>query len=203
MKKYIDKHFGKSFIQSSSSAVASLILLVWKPERGLRFCIDYQALNAVTIKNRYLIPLIFETLGKLARAVWHTKLDVIHAFNQIRMKEDHERLTVFNNRYGQFKYLMMPFKLCNAPNTFQSYINKSLLKYLDVFYTAYLDNMLIYNIKKKNYVNHVLQVLKQLHKQRLQVNIDKCKFSIKKIKYFGIIVTTDGIKINIKKKKAI
>ena len=126
MKKYIDEHLGKGFIRPSSLAAASPILLVRKPDGGLRFCIDYRALNAVTVKNRYPISLISETLGKLAGAVKYTKLDVIHAFNRIRMREGHEWLTAFNSRYGQFEYLVMPFGLCNAPETFQGYINESL-----------------------------------------------------------------------------
>ena len=83
MKKYIDKHLGKNFIQPSSSAAASPILLVRKPKRGLQFCIDYQALNAVIIKNRYPILLISEILQMLAKAVKYIKLDIIHALNQI------------------------------------------------------------------------------------------------------------------------
>ena len=90
MKKYIDKHLGKGFIQPSLSAAASPILLVRKPSRSLRFCIDYGAFNAVTVKNRYPIPLISEILGKLAGFVRYTKLDVIHAFNQIKIKKGHK-----------------------------------------------------------------------------------------------------------------
>ena len=126
MKKYIDKHLGKKFIRPSLSAATSPILLVKKPDKGLCFCIDYQALNTVTVKNRYSIPLISEMLCKLAGAVLYTKLDVIHTFNRIQMKENHEWLTAFNSRYGQFEYLVMPFGLCNAPGTFQGYINKLL-----------------------------------------------------------------------------
>ena len=151
MKKYIDEHLGKGFIRPSLSAAASPILLVRKPGGGLRFCIDYRALNAVTVKNRYPIPLISETLGKLAGSVRYTKLDVIHAFNQIRMKEGHKWLTAFNSRYGQFEYLVMPFGLCNAPGTFQGYINESLREYLDVFCTAYLDDVLIYSGREEDY----------------------------------------------------
>ena len=163
MKKYIDEHLGKGFIWPSSSAAASPILLVRKPGRGLCFCIDYRALNAVTVKNRYPIPLISETLGKLAGSVRYTKLDVIHAFNRIRMKEGHKWLTAFNSRYGQFEYLVMPFGLCNAPGTFQGYINESLREYLDVFCTAYLDDVLIYSAREEDHADHVLQVLKRLH----------------------------------------
>ena len=90
MIKYIQEHLGKGFIQPSSSAAAAPVLLVRKPGGGLRFCVDYRALNAVTIKNRYPIPLINEMLGKLANAVRFTKLDIIAAFNQMRIKEGQE-----------------------------------------------------------------------------------------------------------------
>ena len=203
MKKYIDEHLGKGFIRPSSLATASLILLVRKPGGGLRFCIDYRALNAVTVKNRYPISLISETLRKLAGSVRYTKLDVIHAFNQIRMKEGHKWLTAFNSRYGQFEYLVMPFGLCNAPGTFQGYINESLREYLDVFCTAYLDDVLIYSAREKDHADHVLQVLKRLHQRGLQVDIDKCEFNTRRVKYLGMIVTTDGIEMDTKKVDAI
>ena len=90
MKKHIDKHLKKDIIWPSFSTAASPILLVKKPGRSLCFCIDYRALNTVTVKKKYPIPLISETLRKLAGAVKYTKLDIIHAFNQIKMKKSHE-----------------------------------------------------------------------------------------------------------------
>ena len=147
--------------------------------------------------------MISKTLGKLAGAVKYTKLDVIHAFNRIRIKKGHKWLTVFNSRYGQFEYLVMLFGLCNTPGTFQGYINESLRKYLDVFCTAYLDDVLIYTSKDKDYATHVLQVLKQLHKRGLQMDIDKCEFNTTRAKYLGMIVTTNGIEIDTKKVEAI
>lgn len=76
-------------------------------------------------------------------------------------------------------------------------------EYLDVFCIAYLENILIYSIKKENYANHMLQVLRQLHKQGLQININKCKFSTIKIKYLDIIITTNGIEIDTEKMETI
>ena len=97
----------------------------------------------------------------------------------------------------------MPFGLCNAPGTFQGYINESLREYLDVFCTAYLDDILIYSSKEEDHASYVLQVLRRLHKRRLQVNIDKCEFNITRVKYLGMIVTTDGIEMDTKKVEAI
>jgi hypothetical protein len=84
----------------------------------LRFCVNYRGLNDITVKNRYPIPLIRETLDRLSRAKYFSKLDIIAAFNTIRIKEGNEWKTAFNTRYGQYEYLVMPFGLCNAPRTF-------------------------------------------------------------------------------------
>ena len=201
VKKYIDEHLGKDFIRPSSSSAAAPVLLVRKPGGGLRFCVDYRALNSITIKNRYPIP--FETLGKLSQAKKFTKLDVISAFNRMRIKEGHEWLTAFNTRYGQFEYLVMPFGLCNAPGTFQSFINDTVREYLDIFCTAYLDDVLIYSGNEEEHSGQVLKVLKRLQERGLQVDIDKCEFSVTEVKYLGLIVTPDGIKMDPEKIEAV
>ena len=97
----------------------------------------------------------------------------------------------------------MPFRLCNAPGTSQIHINKSLREYFDVFCTGYLDNMLIYSGREEDHADYVLQVLKQLHKRGLQVNINKCDFNTTRVKYLAMIVTTNGIEIDTEKVKAI
>ena len=83
MKKYIDKHLEKDFIRHSLSAAVAPVLLMRKPGGGLRFCMDYRALNKITVKNWYLISLINEMLEKLSSAARFTKLDIIYAFNRI------------------------------------------------------------------------------------------------------------------------
>ena len=203
VKKYIDEHLAKGFIRPSSSAASSPVLLARKPGGGLRFCVDYRGLNALTIKNRYPIPLLNETLGKLSNAKIFTKLDIIHAFNRMRIKEGHEWLTAFNTRYGQFEYLVMPFGLCNAPGTFQSYINNAVREYLDVFCTAYLDDILIYSENEKDHDEQVLKVLLVMREKGLQLDIDKCEFGVTKIKYLGLIISTEGISMDPEKVEAI
>ena len=97
----------------------------------------------------------------------------------------------------------MLFGLCNAPETFQRYINEPLREYLNVFCTVYLDNMLIYSNNKANHADHVLQVLKRLHKRALQIDIDKCEFNTTRVKYLGMVVTTEGMEMDTKKVEAI
>ena len=141
-----------------------------KPGGGIRVYIDYRAPNQMTIKSRYPIPLIGETLGRLTKAKTFTKLDIIHAFNRIRIKEGHEWLTAFNTRYGQFEYLVMPFGLCNAPGTFQSFINNSVREYLEVFCSAYLDDILIYSEDENQHVEQARKVLRRLLENELYLD---------------------------------
>ena len=89
---------------------------------------DYRSLNTVTVKNRYSLPLILETLNRLSRIKIFTKLDIISTFNRLRIREGDEPLTVFKTRFGLFKYLIIPFGLYNSPTSFQNYINNILGK---------------------------------------------------------------------------
>ena len=112
-------------------------------------------------------------------------------------------MTAFNTRYGQFKYFIMLFGLCNAPETFQSYIYSSLQEYLDVFCTAYLDNVLVYSTNEEEHTEHMLKILKQLQDRRLQINVNKCEFSVKRVKYLGLIISTNCITMDPKKVQCI
>ena len=71
------------------------MLFVKKSEEELHFCIDYQALNTITIQNQYLIFLIQETLNQFSKAQYFIKLDIIHTFNQIHIYENDEKYTAF------------------------------------------------------------------------------------------------------------
>jgi hypothetical protein len=80
-------------------------------------------LNSVTIKNRYLLPLIRKTLDQISRAKYYIKLNIIAAFNKIRIAEGHEWKIAFITKFRLFKTVVMPFGLCNTLANFQNYIN--------------------------------------------------------------------------------
>ena len=203
LRKYLDEHLAKGFIRASTSPVAAPVLFAKKPGGGLRFCIDYRALNAITVKNRYPIPLIQETLNRLSKAKYYTKLDIIAAFNKIRIAEGDEWLTAFRTRYGLFEMLVMPFGLANAPSTFQHYVNDVLRPFLDVFCTAYIDDILIYSDNLEDHRKHVRAVLQALQEAGLQLDVDKCEFHKTEVLYLGLIISTDGIRMDPAKIKTI
>jgi hypothetical protein len=98
--------------------------------------------------------------------------------------------------YRLFKHLVMLFGLCNAPGTFQAFINNILQDYLDEFCSAYLDDVLIYSATLGEHKDHVRKVVKRLGNTRLHIDINKCKFAVKEVKYLGLLLTTKGIKTN-------
>ena len=203
LKKFFDENLVKGFIRASSFPAAAPILFARKPGGGLRLCVDYRALNAITVKNRYPLPLIQETLDRLAKAKYFTKLDIVTAFNKIRMAEGEEWKTAFRIRYGLFESLIMNFGLCGAPSSFQNYINDILHEYLNTFCSAYIDDIFIYSKTKKEHLKHVQLVFRKLQNAGLQLDIDKCEFFVKKVKYFGLIITPKGIKMDQKKLSAV
>jgi hypothetical protein len=87
LRKELISLLDKGFIRASNSPAASPVLFAKKQGGGLRLCVDYRALNALTKKDRYPLPLIQETLNNIAKAKWFTKLDVIAAFYKIRIRE--------------------------------------------------------------------------------------------------------------------
>lgn len=203
LRKYLDDNLEKGFIRPSCSPAASPVIFVRKPGGGLRFCVDYRVLNAMTTKNRYPLPLVSETLNRLAHAKFYTKLDIISAFHKLRMKEGEEWKTAFRTRYGLYEYQVMPFGLTNAPSSFQNYINDTLHGLLDDFVTAYIDDILIFSNTEEEHEEHVRIVLQRLRDHGLQVDIKKCAFHQQEVKYLGLMITTNGIGMDPEKIKDI
>jgi hypothetical protein len=204
LRKTLTELLEKGFIRVSNSPAAAPILFVKKPSGGLRFCVDYRALNAISRKDRYPLPLIRETLSQISRAKWFTKLDVIAAFNKIRIAPGYEWLTAFNTRFGLFEWLVTPFGLAGAPSTFQRFINMTLQEFQD-FVSAYVDDILIFTDgSREEHEQKVAKVLQRLEEAGLHLDIDKCEFSVRSTKYLGFIISAEeGIKMDPDKVKAI
>jgi hypothetical protein len=115
LDEYIKENFAKGYVRASTSPAGAPILFVKKRDGSLRLCVDYRGLNKITIKNRYPLPLIGESLDRLRTATIFTKLDLRSGYNLVRIAEGEEWKTAFRTRYGHFEYAVMPFGLTNAP----------------------------------------------------------------------------------------
>ncbi|CEP03952.1 hypothetical protein PBRA_009532 [Plasmodiophora brassicae] len=124
LKEYLKINLEANLIRPSRSSAGAPILFVKKKDGSLRLCVDCRALNSVTIKNRYPVPLIDQLLIQLGSGTIFTKIDVRSAYNQVRIRQGDEWKTAFRTPYGLFEYLAMPFGLANAPASFQYFMNE-------------------------------------------------------------------------------
>jgi hypothetical protein len=110
-KRWLDDNLAKEFIRPSKSSATSPILLAQQPGGGVYICVAYKGINNITMKSRYLIPLIKETLDSIYKAQIFTKLDVIATFNRVHVMKGHKWLTAFLTRFGLYESLVTPFGL--------------------------------------------------------------------------------------------
>ena len=196
LQKYLKDYLSKGFIRASSFPAASSVIFVKKPKGELCLCVNYCDLNNLTVKNQYLLPLIWETLNLMASSVIFTKLDIIAAFNKLRIAEGEKWKTAMQTHYDLFEYLVMLFELYEASSFFQSYINDVLWDCLNVFVTAYIDDILIFSKSKKEHQKHIHTVFTKLQGAGLQLNIEKCEFYVKEVKYLRLIIVKGEIRMN-------
>ena len=203
LDEYLKVNLAKGFIRPSSLSAGYPILFVPKKNGKLRLCVDYRKLNEITIKNRYPLPNANELRDRLAGAKWFTKLDMRGAYNLIRMKAGHEWKTAFRTRYGSYEYMVMPFGLTNAPASCQGLVNNVLRNLLDQCVIAYLDDILVYSKTLDDHRQHVTKVLTCLAAVDLKLEPEKCEFHQKVVDFLGYVVTTEGIKADPEKVKAL
>lgn len=200
---YLKENLDKQFIRPSTSPAGAPILFVKKSDGSLRLCVDYRGLNKITIKNRYPLPLIQESLDRLKSAKYFSKLDLRGAYNLIRINPGEEWKTAFRTRYGLFEYLVMPFGLCNAPASFQGMINEVLREFLDICVIIYLDDILVYSATWEQHIIDVKNILQRLREHQLWAKLEKCKFFQDSVEFLGYIVNREGIEMDKKKIKAV
>jgi len=189
----------KGFIRPSVSPFGAPVLFVHKKEGTLRLCVDYRALNKVTIKNRYPLPRIDDLIDRLAGSKYFTKIDLYSGYHQIRIKEDDIPKTAFRTRYGHFEYVVLPFGLTNAPAMFMTLMNNVFNEYLDRFVVIYLDDILVYSKTKKEHIEHLRQVLTKLRQHKLYAKMTKCEIMQRKVEYLGHFISDDGIIVDSRK----
>ncbi|TIA84783.1 hypothetical protein E3P99_04119 [Wallemia hederae] len=203
LKKQLRQLLDSKLIRPSTSPYGSPVLFVKKKSGELRMCIDYRALNNITIKNRYPIPRVDELLDQMASARYFSKLDLTSGYWQMRIRDEDIPKTAFTSKFGHFEFMVMPFGLCNAPASFQYLMNSMLQEYLDDFAVVYLDDIMIYSKSRDEHLQHLKLVFDKLKKNQLYVKLKKCEFMQTEVEYLGHIVGNNNITPDTSKTKAI
>ena len=193
MKEYIKSYLANGFIRPSTSPAAAPVMFVKRPDGKLRLVVDYRGLNAITIKNRFPLPLIPEMLDRLHTAKIFTKIDLRNAYHQVRVREEDVWKTAFRCREGHFEYQVCPQGPTNAPATFQYFMNDILREHLDIICVGILDDIIIYSADPAQHDNHVKTILQILRDNHLYAKIQKCEFNRPEMTFVGYLVSQAGI----------
>ncbi|RVW25194.1 Transposon Tf2-11 polyprotein [Vitis vinifera] len=168
IEKLIGEMLHAGVIRQSRSPYASPVVLVKKKDGSWRLCVDYRALNQVTVKDKFPIPVIEELLEELGGSTIFSKIDLRSSYCQIRMHEPDMPKTAFKTHEGHYEFLVMPFGLTNAPSTFQSLMNNIFQPYLRKFILVLRENL-------------------------LYAKSNKCFFGHSSIEYLGHVISSGGV----------
>lgn len=179
-------------VRESVSDYASPVVLVKKKGGDYRLCVDYRALNARTVKDRFPLPHIDDQVARLSGKIYFTTLDLAQGYYQVPMALDSVKKTAFVTPSGQFEFLKMPFGLANAPAVFSRLIRMTLRSVSDDI-ALYLDDVMIPSISVDTGLELLERVLQLLNDAGLKLNLEKCSFLKKSANYLGHEITAGTI----------
>ena len=203
VKTQIEEMEAHNIIRESTSPYAAPVVMVPKKGGELRFCIDYRQLNKATVKDRYPLPRIDDTIDALYGAKYFSTLDLFSGYWQIEIEESDKHKTAFICEYGQYEFNRMPFGLTNAPGTFQRLMNKIMKPVLYESALVYLDDIIVFSKTIEDHIKHLETVFKILAEAGLKLKLKKCDFFKEEINYLGHVVSRNGVTPNAAKVEAI
>jgi len=202
-RRQIEDGLKHGFIRPSNSPWGSPVLFVKKKDGNLRMCIDFRAVNQLTIKRRTALPRMDELLDRMTGARYYTAIDLRSAYNQLRMDEASIPMTAFKTKWGLFEYTVLSFGLCNAPASFQALMTDIFRAYLDQWMVLFIDDLLAWDQDLEEHAKHVEIILQTLRKHRLYIKESKCEWFKPEVEFLGHRVSREGVKVDEKKITAV
>lgn len=208
IKRQITELINNKIIQESKSPWNSPIIIVNKKndesgQKKFRMVIDYRELNAKTIDDRFPVPNIEELLDQLHECKYFSVIDLKSGFHQVRMNQTDIEKTAFSVLGNHYEFKRMPFGLKNAPSTFLRLMNRTLGKLIGHICLCYMDDIIVYSKTKDEHLKHLKEIFEILQESNMRIQMDKCKFMKREIKFLGHIVNGNGIQPDPDKVEAI
>jgi hypothetical protein len=189
----IQRLFDCGIIEASKSPWASPIVPVAKKDGSTRLCIDYRALNNVTIKDSYPLPRIDDSFDALRGSKWFSVLDLSSGYFQVQMEETDKEKTAFTSTKGLFQFNAMAMGLCNGVAAFQRLVEYILAGLNWQTYLIYIDDIIVFADSFESHLARLSQVLDRIAEQGLKVSPKKCFLFQRQVSFLGHIVSTEGI----------
>jgi hypothetical protein len=200
MDAFLEEALATGRIRQPKSPLGAPVFFIKNKDGKLRFVQDYQALNAITRKNRYPLPLINDLIHRLKDARYFTKLDVCWGYNNVRICEGNEWKATFCTNRGLFEPLVMYFGLTNSPAMFQTMMNEIFQDLItEGVVSVYLDEILIFTNSLEEHCRITCLVLDLMCEHKLYLRPEKCEFKKTRIEYLSVIISHNKVEMDLVK----
>ena len=181
-------------IDGMNTSFCSSMLVVPKGKDDFRLVIDLRGPNQYIFRTPFAMPTLEKILAKLEGATWFSTIDLSNAFFHVELDEESRHLTNFFTEFGMFRYVRLPFGLCNAPDLFQETLQRKVLGDCEGC-VNYLDDVLIFGLTKEEHDKNLAEVRSRLASHNVRLNDSKCVFGSQEVKFIGFILTPHGWQI--------
>ena len=202
LAEWVEWMLQNGLIRPSNSPFAQNIIIVKKPGKEPRICLDPRPINKVTVSDPYPMPRMDEIFGSLHGSAAFSLLDAASGFFQVPILEEHRHLAAFRCEQGVFEFCCMPFGLTNAPATFTRWMQMT-FQGLDSFLKIYMDDLLIHSSKIEEHPAQLRKIFERCREQQVKLRLTKCHLLQTELKLLGHIITLEGVKKDLDKVEAI
>jgi len=204
VREFVKEQLRKGYIWPSKSLQTVPVFFVGKKDRKKWMVQDYRYLNEWTVKNNYPLPLISDVVENMGTKKVFTKMDLRWGYNNVRIKEGDEWKVVFTTLEGFFEPMVMFFRLTNSLATFQAMMNELLRDLINTGkVVAFINNVIIGTETEEEQEELVAEVIRRLEENDLYVKLKKCRWKVREVEFLGVVIGSEGIKMEKEKVKEV